>query len=272
MRWAALPTVFELTTASAQVYLQEGSSAVCFLDMSAVPRPRQQEYAVRRLRKLAAKLNVAGAHGLWLLWADRSDPAHDRLRAHLGVAPAAPGESQFAIVVMAGSRVSQTFVMRSEFSMDSAYSFCVTFLDGQLWPEGWQKELIYALSNRCVLLLAAVVCCLLLAWQRRVRRTDASAVSPPLPSTKTCSKEALPSGASSSGEGRNGGSSRDRVGGVVARQRPAASAADPAVPGATALPACVSAMATPGGGHQDRSSVSLGDAGRRTMDHKDKPD
>ena len=74
----------------------------------------------------------AGTHGIWLLWADRSDQAHNPLRAQLGLppagdVPAAAAREELAIVVMAGSRVKETYVLREPFSYDALHYFCRSY-------------------------------------------------------------------------------------------------------------------------------------------------
>lgn len=168
VRWAALPSVFALTPATSSSYLAEGASGVLFLPgLSQSNQTRQ--YAVRRLRKLASRLNTEEAHGLWLLWAYARDPAHVRLRAQLGLADATATASaaaatpagsveggEFAIVVMAGGRILHRFVMPPPFGFDNLYAFARAFLDGELVAAERRRHNLFMLGGAAALLVLIV--------------------------------------------------------------------------------------------------------------------
>ena len=151
VRWAALPTVHQLTSESAKAFLHEGSAGVLFVRTGGAPK--QREYVVRRLRRVAAALaEDAASAPLWLLWAERSDPIHARLREKLGLPPvetaaeaAAADASDFAIARMGGGHVLQTYAMSAPFSYDAlrehARAYCPascapTFIGGRNFASG----------------------------------------------------------------------------------------------------------------------------------------
>ena len=215
VRWASLPTVYELTAQSASTYLTEGSSAVLFVP-GASTAPKTREYARRRLRKLSERLRGAGEHGLWLLWADAYDATHSRLRAQLELPPrhatsatttatatatataaasasasasasaAAPGggvgaaDGEFGIVVMAGGRISERYVMPPPFSFDAAHEFALDFLHGRLRARAERRTLLRRLGVGFIALCAVFACWRwYLPWSRRRREAAAAAGGEP---------------------------------------------------------------------------------------------
>ncbi|KAL1495863.1 hypothetical protein AB1Y20_014507 [Prymnesium parvum] len=164
VHWAALPSVYQLSSESARVYLREGASGVVFAD---VAQPKQKAYVRRRLRSVADRLIESGEHGVWLLFADASDRTHDRLRAQLGLGEAS--QPQFAIVVMANSRISAAYVMREPFSYDAVHHFCLRFRRRELWEEGWAREL-WARRQLLAALGVATAAAAVLLRRRRARR------------------------------------------------------------------------------------------------------
>ena len=69
-----------------------------------------------------------GQHGLWLLWAERGDAEHARLREMLGLPPVAAGagaaaDSEFVIARMRSSRVTARYVMEAPFSYAAVGDF-----------------------------------------------------------------------------------------------------------------------------------------------------
>ena len=170
VRWAALPSVFALTPQTATTYLVEGASGVLFVP-GAAGSNRTRDYAVRRLRKLASRLRDAGDHGLWLLWADRHDQSHARLRAQLGLADgagagvaggataaaggAADG-SEFAIVVMAGARILHRFPLPPPFTFERVYEHCTAFLRGELLAQQRRAHNLRVLGSALATLLLVI--------------------------------------------------------------------------------------------------------------------
>ena len=164
VRWAALPSVFALTQATAPTYLVEGASGVLF-QPGVTTSNKTREYAVRRLRKLARRLQDEGAHGLWLLWADSHDPTHARLRVQLGMAEGltpsrdAPGgapEGEFAIVVMAGGRMLHRFIMPPPLGFEHIHTFALAFLNGELLATQRRLQNFKVLGSAAALLLLVV--------------------------------------------------------------------------------------------------------------------
>ena len=80
--------------------------------------------------------------------------------------PAAAAREELAIVVMAGSRVKETYVLREPFSYYALHDFCRSYHRRELWPEGWMREL-RARPKLLALGLAAAALLLLLLRRRR---------------------------------------------------------------------------------------------------------
>ena len=179
VRWAALPSVFALTPTTATTYLVEGASGIVFLPGVAGSN-KTQEYATRRLRRVSERLRNDGDDGLWLLWADRNEDAHARLRMQLGLADrstpvgaAAPAaaEGEFAIVVMAGARILHSFVMPPPFSFDAVHTHSVAFLRGELLQAKRRAHNMMVLGVSAAVLLVIIggapVWRMLWQWCRR---------------------------------------------------------------------------------------------------------
>ena len=172
VRWAALPSVFELSPSSAPTYLSHGASGIVFAP-GVRGSNKTREYVRRRLRRVADRLRADADHGLWLLWADSYDREHARLRMQLGLAPVgtAAGDSEttgnggatrvendFAIVVMAGGRISARFVMPAPFSFDRVGDFAAAFARGQLQRAARRADLMRSAAQvacACAAVIAA---------------------------------------------------------------------------------------------------------------------
>ncbi|KAL3931149.1 MAG: hypothetical protein SGPRY_001248 [Prymnesium sp.] len=122
--WASLPSVYELTSETARIYLRVRLlpgfiPAICQIlryvidspsrashqtrddpDSENIPsqhrgvsgvlfaetsQPKQRAYVRQHLRLVADRLADTGEHGIWLLHANLSDAAHSRLRAQLNL-------------------------------------------------------------------------------------------------------------------------------------------------------------------------------------------
>ena len=178
VRWAALPTVHQLTSESAKAFLHEGSAGVLFVRTGGAPK--QREYVVRRLRRVAAALAEDGAPApLWLLWAERSDPVHARLREKLGLPPvetaaeaAAADASDFAIARMGGGHVLQTYAMSAPFSYDALREHARAYCAGELRADiHWRKELRERWPSVAAA-VAAVAALLYYRWRGRRREKE----------------------------------------------------------------------------------------------------
>ena len=180
VRWAALPTVFELTPTSAAIYLAEGASGVLFVPGASGANNKTREYVRRRLRRVADKLRAEGDHGLWLLWADRYDEAHSRLRVQLGLAAGSGGsgggssgaaadakeENEFAIVVMGSGRILHKFAMPPPFSFDKVAEFAAAFVRGDLQREARRAEIWLQVAYGAAGLIGLALVVWLYRWCR----------------------------------------------------------------------------------------------------------
>ncbi len=174
VRWAALPSVFALTPSSATTYLVEGASGIAFVK-GVDGSNKTRDFVVRRLRRIAERMRLEGEHGLWLLYADPNDAAHARLRLQLGLGgqgaatttsssssssntpPAASNAAgtsekesggEFAIIVMAGGRILERFVMPPPFTFDAVHAFSSAFVRGELLgaKRKWEALRVYGLA------------------------------------------------------------------------------------------------------------------------------
>ncbi len=174
MRWAALPAVYELTEHSAPTFLSSGASAIAFVKTGRANKTI--EYYERRLRRVSESLVSSGRHGLWLLWAERDDPAHSRLRAQLGLSATGDaadddGAAEFAIVSMGGARILNSYVMSAQLSPISMLAFCEAYLRGTLAREAWLGGTARQATRGAVGLAAcALVGAGFVRWRRRARR------------------------------------------------------------------------------------------------------
>ena len=179
VRWAALPTVFQLTRATAGAYLHSGNVGIVFVATGGAEK--QVEYVTRRLRRIADGMLGAGQHGLWLLWAERGDAEHARLREMLGLPPVtagagAAGESEFVIARMRSSRVTARYVMEaSPFSYAAVADFAGAFARNELRPDGWQKELVRWAP---LWLPAALLVIVLMSWRANKQAPPPAAAAP----------------------------------------------------------------------------------------------
>ena len=142
--------------------------------------PKQREYVVRRLRRVAAALaEDAASAPLWLLWAERSDPIHARLREKLGLPPvetaaeaAAADASDFAIARMGGGHVLQTYAMSAPFSYDALREHARAYCAGELRADiHWRKELRERWPSVAAA-VAAVAALLYYRWRGRRREKE----------------------------------------------------------------------------------------------------
>ena len=174
VRWAALPTVHQLTSESAKAFLHEGSAGVLFVHRR---RAEAREYVVRRLRRVAALAEDA-ASAPWLLRAERSDPIHARLR-ELGLPPVetaaeavAADASDFAIARMGGGHVLQTYAMSAPFSYDALREHARAYCAGELRADiHWRKELRERWPSVAAA-VAAVAALLYYRWRGRRREKE----------------------------------------------------------------------------------------------------
>jgi len=181
---------------------------------------KQRDYAVRRLQRVAAEMRGRGQHGLWLLWAERGSPEHNRLREQLGLprhllfSPASfllgearalgwmraePGaaeaeagvdEEEFVIVRMRSGRIAATYVMPAPFSYAAIGEFAASFARDELRPEGWQAQL----ARWAPLWLPLVAALCLLRAARRKAPTGQKAPTPVAGQTAGGPSIARPSG------------------------------------------------------------------------------
>ena len=176
VRWAALPTVFQLTRSTAGAYLHSGNVGIVFVATGGAEK--QVEYVTRRLRRVADGMLAAGQHGLWLLWAERGDAEHARLREMLGLPSVVAGTSgqasEFVIARMRSSRVTARYVMEAPFSYAAVADFAGAFARDELRPDGWQKELVRWAP---FWLPAALLVLLVMSW-RSSKQAPPSAAPP----------------------------------------------------------------------------------------------
>ena len=116
---------------------------------------------------------------LWLLWAERSDPIHARLREKLGLPPvetaaeaAAADASDFAIARMGGGHVLQTYAMSAPFSYDALREHARAYCAGELRADiHWRKELRERWPSVAAA-VAAVAALLYYRWRGRRREKE----------------------------------------------------------------------------------------------------
>ena len=207
VRWAALPSVYGLSSETAATYLADGASGILFLSGTS-SSVKMREYAARRLRRVAERLRSHDDYGVWLLWADALDQTHHRLRAQLGLsAVSTPTEpvlerqqgrgavaadavdysaavaadpkpalqvAQFAIVVMSAGRIVDKFVMSAPFSFDAVHAFASAFARGRLQRNSRLRAAASMMAKVITACLAAVVGTFGLRIRRR-RESSASA-------------------------------------------------------------------------------------------------
>ena len=155
VRWAALPTVHQLTSESAKAFLHEGSAGVLFVRTGGAPSSASTSCAGSAASPAALAEDAASAP-LWLLWAERSDPIHARLREKLGLPPvetaaeaAAADASDFAIARMEGGHVLQTYAMSAPFSYDALREHARAYCAGELRADiHWRKGTSRAVAER----------------------------------------------------------------------------------------------------------------------------